>query len=60
MRGGPPRAPPDMTESALETARSYADDGHDPDELANLLLAWYYAGYYTGSYSKQPEHRGTF
>ena len=60
MRGGPPRAPPDMTESALETARSYADDGHDPDELANLLLAWYYAGYYTGSYSKQPEHRETF
>lgn len=24
------------------------------DELANLLMSWYYAGYYTGSYSRQP------
>lgn len=50
---GPPRPPPDVTESARETARSYADDGYDPDELANLLLAWYYAGYYTGSFSSK-------
>ena len=25
----------------------------DVDELANLLMAWYYAGYYTGQYSKR-------
>lgn len=55
---GPPRAPPDMTESAYETAHSYADDGYDPDELANLLLAWYYAGYYTGSFSRKPDCEG--
>jgi len=24
------------------------------DELANLLMSWYYAGYYTGSYSRRP------
>ena len=54
IRATPLRAPPDMTESALETARSYEDDGYDPDELANLLLSWYYAGYYTGSFSRQP------
>ena len=53
---GPPRPPPDMVESAYETARSYEDDGYDPDELANLLLAWYYAGYYTGSFSRNPPH----
>ena len=52
---GPPRPPPDVTESARETATSYADDGYDPDELANLLLAWYYAGYYTGSFSRRGE-----
>ena len=52
---GPPRPPPDVTESARETAASYADDGYDPDELANLLLAWYYAGYYTGSFSRRGE-----
>jgi hypothetical protein len=55
---GPPRVPPDMTESAYETAHSYADDGYDADELANLLLAWYYAGYYTGSFSRKPDHDG--
>ncbi|CEF97560.1 unnamed product [Ostreococcus tauri] len=54
---GPPQIPPDMTDSAYDTARSYADDGYDPDELANLLLAWYYAGYYTGSFSRAP-HAG--
>jgi hypothetical protein len=26
----------------------------DVDELANLLMSWYYAGYYTGSYSRRP------
>ena len=52
---GPPRPPPDVTESERETAASYADDGYDPDELANLLLAWYYAGYYTGSFSRRGE-----
>jgi len=57
-RATPPRAPPDMTESAFETARSYADDGYDPDELANLLMAWYYAGYYTGAFSRAPAPRG--
>ena len=25
----------------------------DVDELANLLMSWYYAGYYTGAYSKR-------
>ena len=25
----------------------------DVDELANLLMSWYYAGYYTGQYSKR-------
>ena len=35
--------PPDMRDSALRAA------GND-EELANLLLAWYYAGYYTGQF----------
>ena len=52
---GPPRPPPDVTESAREPATSYEDDGYAPDELANLLLAWYYAGYYTGSFSRRGE-----
>ena len=29
-------------------------DDADVDELANLLMSWYYAGYYTGSYSRRP------
>ena len=57
---GPPRPPPDMVESAYETARSYEEDGYDPDELANLLLAWYYAGYYTGSFSRNPPPADSF
>ena len=36
--------PPDVKDSALKAA------GND-DELANLLLAWYYAGFYTGQFS---------
>ena len=28
----------------------------DDDSLANLLLAWYYSGYYTGRYQALQEH----
>ena len=47
---------------AARTALSFAPGGggvHDADvdELANLLMSWYYAGYYTGSYSRRPGGR---
>jgi len=44
-RGSNPFHPPDMRDSALRAA------GND-EELANLLLAWYYAGYYTGQFRR--------
>ena len=62
-----PGAPPsfggeDAAGAAREAARAalrFAPGGggvHDADvdELANLLMSWYYAGYYTGSYSRRP------
>ena len=38
--------------SSSGSAHHVTDD--DVDELANLLMSWYYAGYYTGSYSRRP------
>jgi hypothetical protein len=65
--GGPPPPPPlggDVGRRARAAAASALDSGAagdyegahpdaDVDELANLLMAWYYAGYYTGQYSKR-------
>ena len=66
-RAGPPPPPPlggDVGRRARAAASSALDAGAagdyagahpdaDVDELANLLMAWYYAGYYTGQYSKR-------
>ena len=62
-----PPAPPlggDLGQSARMAAAAALDSGaagdyqgnhpdEDVDELANLLMSWYYAGYYTGQYSKR-------
>lgn len=66
-RASPPPPPPlggDVGRRARAAASSALDAGAagdyqgahpeaDVDELANLLMAWYYAGYYTGQYSKR-------
>jgi len=65
--GGAPPGPPaggDVGRRARAAASAALDAGAagdyqgahpdaDVDELANLLMAWYYAGYYTGQYSKR-------
>jgi hypothetical protein len=50
----PPRLPKGFP--ALDELQRSGDD--DDAELANLLLAWYYAGYYTAKY-KYSKSRGT-
>ena len=64
---GPPPSGADVGQSARDAAAAALSRGvvvpggpgdetpgdDDVDELANLLMSWYYAGYYTGAYSKR-------
>ena len=63
---GPPPPGADVGQSARDAAAAALSRGvipgasqyetpgdDDVDELANLLMSWYYAGYYTGAYSKR-------
>ncbi|CAM9335270.1 unnamed protein product, partial [Sphacelaria rigidula] len=52
----PPPAPPHPG-SGIHGAAFQSLDGVHDDELADLLLAWYYSGYYTGRFRAMQELR---
>eukprot|EP00903_Cladosiphon_okamuranus_P011963 g11236.t1 len=53
----PPPPPPPHPGVGAHAAAFQSLDGVPDDDLADLLLAWYYSGYYTGRYRAMQEAR---